>query len=310
MAIREDEIAASSAGVNLTRTKVFAFVLSAVYGGLAGALYAQFSNYISPDTFSFDQSIVLFSMILIGGSGTLLGPVVGGALLTFFLPEWLRFIKEYYMAIYGLGIFFFAVLFMPRGIVPMLQTWRDKKRRGPFETKKGENGIVFERGGGYMNLLETRSITMKFGGLTAVGDVSMKIEEGRLHALIGPNGAGKSTLINVISGFYRATSGSLIFENQEVQGRGSAELSQLGISRTFQNLRLFRDLTVMENVLIGLHNQINDSFLACLFRTSGHRSAQKKQAQEAAEQMLQEVGLWEFRDRPARTLPYGKQKMA
>lgn len=127
LAIREDEIAASSAGVNLTRTKVFAFVLSAVYGGLAGALYAQFSSYISPDTFSFDQSIVLFSMILIGGSGTLLGPVVGGVLLTF-LPEWLRFIKEYYMAIYGLGIFF-AVLFMPQGIVPVLTRWLEGRRR-------------------------------------------------------------------------------------------------------------------------------------------------------------------------------------
>jgi branched-chain amino acid transport system ATP-binding protein len=158
-----------------------------------------------------------------------------------------------------------------------------------------------------MNLLETRNITMKFGGLTAVGDVSMKVESGRLHALIGPNGAGKSTLINVISGFYRPTSGSLIFEGQEVQGRGSAELSHLGISRTFQNLRLFRNLTVMENILIGLHNQIHESFLPSIFRTSGHRGAEREAA-ETAENILNEVGLWEFRDRSARTLPYGKQK--
>jgi branched-chain amino acid transport system permease protein len=137
LAIREDEIAASSAGVNLTQTKVIAFVLSAVYGGLAGALYAQFSSYISPDTFSFDQSIVLFSMILVGGSGTLWGPVVGGALLTF-LPEWLRFIKEYYMAIYGLGIFL-AVLFMPKGIVPMWKASFAAKMRDSIHTKKAEN---------------------------------------------------------------------------------------------------------------------------------------------------------------------------
>jgi branched-chain amino acid transport system permease protein len=134
LAIREDEIAASSTGVNLTRTKVFAFALSAIYGGLAGALYAQFSSYISPDTFSFDQSIVLFSMVLIGGSGTLLGPVVGGILLTF-LPEALRFVKEYYMAIYGLGIFC-AVLFMPKGIVPILTTWWEGRRRAPVEANK------------------------------------------------------------------------------------------------------------------------------------------------------------------------------
>jgi branched-chain amino acid transport system permease protein len=140
LAIREDEIAASSTGINLTRTKVIAFVLSAVYGGLAGALYAQFSSYISPDTFSFDQSIVLFSMILIGGSGTLWGPVVGGMLLTF-LPEWLRFIKEYYMAIYGLGIFF-AVLFMPKGIVPVLKTLLEKRRLNSVQTKKVENAKI------------------------------------------------------------------------------------------------------------------------------------------------------------------------
>ncbi|MCZ8515102.1 ABC transporter ATP-binding protein [Paenibacillus filicis] len=158
-----------------------------------------------------------------------------------------------------------------------------------------------------MSLLETRSITMKFGGLTAVGDVSMKVKPSRLHALIGPNGAGKSTLINVISGFYRPTSGSLLFEGQEVQGRGSAQLSHLGISRTFQNLRLFRNLTVMENILIGLHNQIDVSFLPSLLRTSGHRAAERE-AMETAEAMLNEVGLREFRDRPARTLPYGKQK--
>jgi branched-chain amino acid transport system ATP-binding protein len=158
-----------------------------------------------------------------------------------------------------------------------------------------------------MSLLETRNITMQFGGLTAVGDVSMKIESGRIHALIGPNGAGKSTLINVISGFYRPTSGSLIFDGQGVQGKGSAELSHLGISRTFQNLRLFRDLTVMENVLIGLHNQIHDSFISSLFHASGHRAAERE-AKETAEHMLHEVGLWEFRDRSARMLPYGKQK--
>jgi branched-chain amino acid transport system ATP-binding protein len=158
-----------------------------------------------------------------------------------------------------------------------------------------------------MSLLETRNVTMQFGGLTAVGDVSMKIEEGSLHALIGPNGAGKSTLINVISGFYRPTSGSLLFDGQEVQGKNSAQLSHLGISRTFQNLRLFRNLTVMENILIGLHNQIRDPFISSLFRASAHRTAEK-QANEAAESMLKEVGLWEFRDRAARTLPYGKQK--
>ncbi|WCK53225.1 branched-chain amino acid ABC transporter permease [Aneurinibacillus sp. Ricciae_BoGa-3] len=132
LAIREDETAASSSGIDLTKTKVVAFVLSAIYGGFAGALYAQFSNYISPDTFSFDESIQLFTMTLLGGSGTLFGPVVGSFIVTF-LPEILRPVQDYYMAIYGLGIFF-IVTFLPQGIVPVFNLL--------LQTKKKETGFT------------------------------------------------------------------------------------------------------------------------------------------------------------------------
>lgn len=116
-ALREDEIAASTSGINLTFTKVFSFALSALFAGLAGSLYAHMSAYISPDTFSFDQSIVFFTMVLIGGTGTVAGPVVGAILLTF-IPEMLRFLQEYYMALFGIGIVL-AMLFMPQGIVKL-----------------------------------------------------------------------------------------------------------------------------------------------------------------------------------------------
>jgi branched-chain amino acid transport system permease protein len=114
-AVREDEIAASTSGINLTFTKVFSFALSALFAGVAGGLYAHMSSYISPDTFSFDQSIVFFTMVLVGGAGTVWGPIVGAVLLTF-IPELLRFLEEYYMALFGIGICL-AMLFMPQGIV-------------------------------------------------------------------------------------------------------------------------------------------------------------------------------------------------
>ncbi len=114
-AVREDEIAASTSGINLTFTKVFSFALSALFAGLAGSLYAHMSSYISPDTFSFDQSIIFFTMVLVGGAGTVWGPIVGAVLLTF-IPELLRFLEEYYMALFGIGICL-AMLFMPQGIV-------------------------------------------------------------------------------------------------------------------------------------------------------------------------------------------------
>ncbi|WCK53224.1 ABC transporter ATP-binding protein [Aneurinibacillus sp. Ricciae_BoGa-3] len=158
-----------------------------------------------------------------------------------------------------------------------------------------------------MSLLTTQDITMKFGGLTAVNEVSMSIQPGQIHALIGPNGAGKSTLINVISGFYRPTSGKILLNEQEIQGKKSSTLSHLGISRTFQNLRLFKNLTVLDNLLIGLHNEIGNSFVSSMFRTPSHHKAEK-QAKEIAEHLLHEVGLWTLRDMQTKSLPYGKQK--
>ncbi|MDR3589776.1 MAG: branched-chain amino acid ABC transporter permease [Negativicutes bacterium] len=114
-AVREDEIAASTSGINLTFTKVFSFALSAFFAGIAGSLYAHMSSYISPDTFTFDQSIVFFTMVLIGGAGTVTGPIIGAVLLTF-IPELLRFLQEYYMALFGIGIVL-VMLFIPQGIV-------------------------------------------------------------------------------------------------------------------------------------------------------------------------------------------------
>lgn len=114
-AVREDEVAAASSGINLTFTKVLSFGITACFAGIAGSLYAAMSSYISPDTFSFDQSIVFFTMVLIGGAGTVSGPVIGAILLTF-APEMLRFMKEYYMAFFGIGIVL-IMLFIPQGIV-------------------------------------------------------------------------------------------------------------------------------------------------------------------------------------------------
>ncbi|MBC7343149.1 MAG: branched-chain amino acid ABC transporter permease [Clostridia bacterium] len=119
MAIREDELAAGACGINLTYTKVTAFMLSAFYGGIGGALYAFMLTYISPDNFSFDQSIVFFTMVLAGGAGTVWGPIIGAFALTF-VPEWLRFLKEYYMAVYGVGIIL-LMLFLPGGIASLFQ---------------------------------------------------------------------------------------------------------------------------------------------------------------------------------------------
>lgn len=125
MSIREDELSAGACGVNVKFYKVLAFMLSAFYAGIAGCLYAHLLNYISPDTFSYDQSIVIFTMVLSGGAGSVLGPIIGAVSLTF-IPEWLRFFKNYYMAIYGVGIVL-LMLFMPNGIVGLFSDIKERK---------------------------------------------------------------------------------------------------------------------------------------------------------------------------------------
>ena len=138
-AVREDEIAASTSGINLTFTKVFSFVLSAFFAGLAGSLYAHMSAYISPDTFSFDQSIVFFTMVLMGGAGTVSGPIVGAIILTF-VPELLRFLQEYYMALFGIVIVLF-MLFIPQGLVSLFAA------DGKFAGWLADRGLLSKHGG-------------------------------------------------------------------------------------------------------------------------------------------------------------------
>ena len=132
--VREDETASSACGVNVKYYKVMAFALSAIFAGFAGSLYAYVLNYISPDSFSFDQSIVIFTMVLIGGAGTVIGPIIGAILLTF-IPEWLRFLQGYYMAAYGAGIVI-LMLFMPGGIMGLKAALIDKVSKAKFRNKK------------------------------------------------------------------------------------------------------------------------------------------------------------------------------
>jgi branched-chain amino acid transport system ATP-binding protein len=158
-----------------------------------------------------------------------------------------------------------------------------------------------------MSLLQTREVTMQFGGLTAVDQVSMQVEPGHIHALIGPNGAGKSTFINMISGIYKPTSGKILFDGEEAQGQGAANFSHRGVSRTFQNLRLFRNLSLIDNVVIGLHNQINQTLIGAMLRSRQARLVERE-AVANAEEILRDVGLWERRFDEAKSLSYGQQK--
>jgi len=157
-------------------------------------------------------------------------------------------------------------------------------------------------------LVETRGVTRKFGGLTAVNGVDMRVVRGRTKALIGPNGAGKSTLLNLMTGVYRATSGDILVEGKSIAGRAAHEVAELGLARTFQNVQLFENMTVLENVMVGCHVWTRQGLAAGALRWIGHWREERLITREAISK-LELVGLADVADLPAGSLPFGKQRL-
>ena len=143
------------------------------------------------------------------------------------------------------------------------------------------------------NVLHIDHLTMRFGGVVAVNDLSMDINRGEIVALIGPNGAGKTTAFNMVTGVYTPTSGKITLMGQDITGRRPDEITKLGIARTFQNIRLFSSMTVFENVLTARHLRRSSNFLSATFRLN---AAEEKRMRQETEALLKEVGLYELRD--------------
>ena len=158
-----------------------------------------------------------------------------------------------------------------------------------------------------MAMLEVTSLGISFGGLRAVDELSMKIEKGGLVGLIGPNGAGKTTVFNMLTGVYRPTDGGIRLDGQNLIGKKPHEICKMGVARTFQNIRLFSELSVLDNVKTGLHNQIPYSFAESMFHLGSYRK-KEKQMDEKAMELLSVFGLESVADYRAANLPYGKQR--
>jgi len=251
-AVRDNELAAGVNGIDVFRTKVYAFAICAGLGGLAGGLFAGGFAYVSPDQFSFAESIVFLTMSLLGGVASPIGSAIGTGLLIL-IPEWLRFLKSVpglYLAIYGLFVIL-IIRFMPDGIwgfvTAAFERWR-AKIKSPPATKPLQ--LKPATVGGDI-VLEVKGLSKHFGGLKAVDNVDIAVKRGGVHARIGPNGSGKTTTLNVLSGLYRATSGTVLLDGTDVTNMPPHQRTAAGLGRTFQNIRLFRSMTALENVEIG-----------------------------------------------------------
>jgi branched-chain amino acid transport system ATP-binding protein len=156
-------------------------------------------------------------------------------------------------------------------------------------------------------VLKVQGVSKRFGGLQALSDVGIQIERGQVYGLIGPNGAGKTTLFNMIAGALRPSSGQILFEGRDITGWPPHELFRLGIVRTFQNIRLFAEMTAVENVMVGRHVRTRSGLMGAVFRTASFK-AEEAQIRQRAMELLEYVGIAKYADFKARTLSYGDQR--
>ena len=296
-AVRDNELAASANEIDVFRTKLIAFALAALLGGLGGGLFAGGFSYISPDQFAFADSIVLLTMALLGGVSSPIGAAIGTGLLIL-IPEWLRFLKSVpglYLAVYGVAVIL-IVIFMPDGIWGYVsRLFRTRERT---QSKADEPLTLRPVDSGAPIALEVRGLCKNFGGLKAVDGVDLQVRRGGVHALIGPNGSGKTTTLNVVTGLYRATAGAIFVDDVDVTALPAHKRTVAGLARTFQNIRLFRSMTALENVVVGAERDGNAL-------VEGGRDALRRRARAA----LDFVGLGHRANDTIPSFSYGHQRL-
>jgi branched-chain amino acid transport system permease protein len=296
MAIREDETAAAAMGVDRTRTKLLAFAIGAAFAGATGTFYVAKLQTATPEMFGFPVSVMILVMVVLGGMGSVWGVVLGAVSLqllqSWFLedisgwihdlgnaigqPWMLRIdLTESIELIFGL-ILVFMMLYRRDGLIPAtrkqpalsFEQQHAEVRRGGFGALAGLG--AFAQAGGHSGL-EVKGITVRYGGLVALNGVDLTVPAGGVVAVIGPNGSGKSTLFNVITGLTPDDGGVIRFDGKDLLGLPPHKILRAGVARTFQNIRLFNNLSVLDNVLIGQHARLKTGPIAAVFRPPGTR---------------------------------------
>lgn len=306
MAIREDEVAASAMGIDLVRLKLLAFATGAAFAGATGVFYVAKLQTATPEMFGFPVSTMVLVMVVLGGMGSVWGVVLGAAVLqllqSWFLPDltewchalgalvgnaWLQRVDfvESVELIFGI-ILVAMMLFRREGLIPATRPAPALSFAAQHVAGVQRGGFVglerlgrWQPGGG--TALDISGLTVRFGGLTALNGISLSVPAGGVVAVIGPNGSGKSTLFNAITGLVAAQAGSIRFEGTAILGLKPHDILRRGVARTFQNIRLFPDLTVLENVLIGQHARLATGPVGAVLRLPRTRAEEAAATQRA-----------------------------
>jgi branched-chain amino acid transport system permease protein len=311
-AIRESEMAAQAMGVDLAFYKTLAFALGALCAGLSGALFAGLTHFVNPDAFHFGVSILYVTVAILGGISSLAGAAIGGVLMAV-LPEVLRGTGEFKDVLTG-SMLLLLLIFLPHGLAGFAarRGWLPRRQDAPPVAERmpavAPPAIGARAGAARTRLLEVDRVTVRFGGLTALKDVSLAVDSGEIVGLIGPNGAGKTTLFNAVTGLYRAAAGTIRLEGRDIGRVPAHERTRLGLARTFQSPELFRELTVLDNVLVGAHTMKWPGLFATVLATPATRAADATQRARARE-LADFAGLAQWTDRRAEGLSFGHQRM-
>ncbi|MEV6299110.1 branched-chain amino acid ABC transporter ATP-binding protein/permease [Actinoplanes sp. NPDC051861] len=310
VAIREDEGKAASIGVNTTIFKILAYGASSFFIGVAGGVYAYYQTFLNPvGSFAILGSVLIVLSALLGGRGTLYGPVLGAFIVSLVNEAATVYGGSSQSRVLILGLILVAVvLFLPAGLLPTIEAaWR---KRHPVKVEYTDQigalshniAVVRERVPEARPgpLLEVRGVTKRFGGLTAVDNADLTVEQGSITALIGPNGSGKTTLFNLITGGMPADAGAITFNGKRIEKLPPWTRGHLGLGRTFQVTRLFKEMTVLQNVVAPQPDAKLRTMLADA--VSGTEAAR-------ARELLNIVGLGSFEQQKAGALSYGQQKL-
>jgi len=289
VAIRDAEVATESLGISKPKMLVSVFLLAGAFAAFAGGLFATLQTYITPEAFSFDLSVLFFIAILIGGRGSILGPLLGTVILTL-LPEFAAPLAAWSTFLYAV-LLLAVVLVAPGGIAALL----DFKNRRPLQSNRAivprpallPDILAHERA---QTTIALRGIALSFGAVRAIDGVDLNVEPARIHGLIGPNGSGKTTTLNVISGYYRPQTGTVMLGGEELEPGRPETRAAHGIARTFQTPRIVGEASVLQNVMIGGTIAGQGTLVESLLALPRHRDDERKLT-EAARLALRVVGL-------------------
>ena len=311
-AMHHSEFAAGSVGIARRPTRALAYVMSGALAGLAGSFYAHLVGYIGPDSFGVARSIEVLVVAIVGGMASSAGQVAS-ALFFAFLPESLQAFADYQFIVYGL-ILAFSLIVLPKGlggllfVAPRFVRAQHVQRQQAASALQAAANVVFAPRDSAASALSVQGVTMRFGGLTALDNVSLDIPARHITALVGPNGSGKSTLVNVISGIYQPTQGSVRLGERVVTGLADHQMAGAGVVRTFQDPRLIPQFTVRENLLLGAHRSLRYSWLAAVLALPHARRAEAD-ALARCDAVLDLLEMRELADTVVDSLPYGHRRM-